>query len=101
MGLGACAAGEPETLGGPVGVAGDDVAPAPVTPNPATADEDSCGMAAFASLIGEPAAEIDRNALPPRSRVITPEMMVTQDYAPRRLNIHVSSEGRVSSLRCG
>jgi hypothetical protein len=81
--------------------AADDVAPAPVTPNPATAGEDSCGMAAYAALVGQPATAIDRASLPANARVVAPNMMVTQDYRPDRLNIHVSTAGRVSSLRCG
>ena len=81
--------------------ADDQVAPAPVTPNPATAEEDSCGMAAFTHLIGRPESAIDRASLPPRARVIAPNMMVTQDYSPNRLNIYLSTTGRVASMRCG
>src|SRR5690606_40413364 len=49
-----------------------------------TADEatvaDACGAARFISLIGTPADQIDQSALPPRTRIITPDMMVTQDF---------------------
>ena len=72
--------------------------------SPQTADEataqDTCGMAAFAHLIGAPAADIDRAALPPRTRIIAPNSMVTQDFSPQRLNIMTGADGRVSSLRC-
>lgn len=71
---------------------------------PQNADEatraDTCGAARFRNLIGEEAATIDAGTLPERARVITPEMMVTQDFSPTRLNIIVGTDGRVGSLRC-
>lgn len=63
-------------------------------------NEDTCGMARFQHLIGTPASEIDRSALPPRTRIITPDSMVTQDYSPGRLNILTGTDGRISSMRC-
>jgi hypothetical protein len=71
---------------------------------PQTADEatarDACGAARFRNLIGTPADRIDRSTLPPRTRIITPEMMVTQDFSPERLNIMVGTDGLVGSLSC-
>jgi methionine synthase II (cobalamin-independent) len=32
-----------------------------------------------------PASAIDRSTLPPRTRIISPGMMVTQDFSPERL----------------
>lgn len=61
---------------------------------------DTCGAARFRHLIGTLADQIDRSALPANTRVITPGMMVTQDFSATRLNIHVSMDGRVASLRC-
>jgi hypothetical protein len=61
---------------------------------------DTCGAARFRNLIGEEVATIDPGTLPARARVITPEMMVTQDFSPTRLNIIVGTDGRVGSLRC-
>lgn len=78
-------------------------ATAPAAP-PQSADEgtqqDTCGAARFAHYVGHPADHIDRAALPARTRVITPDMMVTQDFSPERLNIMVGTDGRVGSLRC-
>ena len=78
--------------------------PAQAPAAPQTADEatvaDACGAARFISLIGTPADQIDQSALPPRTRIITPDMMVTQDFVPERLNIIVGTDGRVGSLRC-
>lgn len=74
------------------------------TPRPDTGEEateaDTCGMARFAHLVGQPADNIDRSSLPERARVITPDMMVTQDFSAERLNIFVGTDGRVGSLRC-
>lgn len=71
---------------------------------PQTADEatraDTCGAARFRNLIGEEAATIEPASLPERTRIITPDMMVTQDFSPTRLNIILGTDGRVGSLRC-
>ena len=71
---------------------------------PQNADEatraDTCGAARFRNLIGEEIATVDPGTLPERARVITPDMMVTQDFSPTRLNIIVGTDGRVGSLRC-
>ena len=61
---------------------------------------DTCGAARFRNLIGEEIATVDPGTLPERARVITPDMMVTQDFSPTRLNILVGTDGRVGSLRC-
>lgn len=78
--------------------------PHPVAEFPDTAEEataaDTCGAAAFAHLIGTLASDIDQSTLPPRTRIITPDSMVTQDFAPGRLNIFTGTDGRVSSMRC-
>jgi len=62
--------------------------------------QDACGMARFRHLIGMQASAIDQSTLPPRTRIITPDMMVTQDFSAQRLNIMVGTDGRVGSLRC-
>ena len=71
---------------------------------PQNADEatraDTCGAARFRNLIGEEIATVDPGTLPERARVITPDMMVTQDFSPTRLNIIVGTDGKVGSLRC-
>lgn len=61
----------------------------------------ACGMERFASLVGQPETAIPRASLPAGARVICATCMVTQDYRPDRLNIILSAEGRVASLRCG
>lgn len=73
-------------------------------PPPETAEEatrqDVCGASAFDHLLGAHSSEIDPAALPEGARVITPDMMVTQDFRAERLNIITDTEGRVSSLSC-
>ncbi|MES1157375.1 MAG: I78 family peptidase inhibitor [Alphaproteobacteria bacterium] len=63
--------------------------------------QDTCGMAAYQGLIGHPESEIDRSKLPPRARVILPGQMVTQDFAPGRLNIRISPDRTVANVSCG
>jgi PBP1b-binding outer membrane lipoprotein LpoB len=71
----------------------------PDNANDATA-QDTCGMARFQHLIGADASAIDQSTLPPRTRIITPDSMVTQDFSAERLNIFTGADGKVSSLRC-
>jgi len=67
---------------------------------PPDGGEDACGRARYAHLIGQDAADIDPTALPARTRIITPDMMVTEDYRADRLNVMVGADGRVGSLGC-
>src|SRR5262249_17489925 len=60
--------------------------PTPQNAEPATA-ADVCHASRFRALIGQPAASIDRSTLPPHTRIISPGMMITQDFSPERLNI--------------
>lgn len=100
LGLAACS--PPEEPAPPPAPPPAETAAAPppaTTPNEATA-EDTCNQAQFAHLIGQFAADIDQDSLPERTRIITPNTMVTQDFVPARLNIMVGADGRVGSLRC-
>jgi hypothetical protein len=63
--------------------------------------EDSCGMAAHSTLLGVHESAINRASLPRGARVICATCLVTQDYSAQRLNLHLSAEGRVASMRCG
>ncbi len=67
---------------------------------PPAAQEDTCGLAAYAHLIGKPASEIDPASLPPRARILTPDAIVTMDFSPDRLNVILGTDGKVGSLRC-
>jgi PBP1b-binding outer membrane lipoprotein LpoB len=75
-----------------------ETTPPPVAEQPASAD--TCGMARFQNLIGQPARAIDRSTLPAGTRILEPNSIVTQDFRQDRLNIFTSADGRVSSMRC-
>jgi hypothetical protein len=74
-------------------------AAAPTNAAEATA-QDTCGASRFQALIGTQASAIDQSTLPAGSRVITPDMMVTQDFRADRLNVTVGTDGLVASLNC-
>lgn len=61
---------------------------------------DACGASRFRALVGQPIASVDRSALPPRTRIISPGMMVTQDFLPERMNLRVGPDGKVAALEC-
>jgi hypothetical protein len=61
---------------------------------------DVCGASRFHALLGTRADSIDRSLLPPHARIISPGMMVTQDFLPERLNIRVGPDGKVAALEC-
>jgi hypothetical protein len=61
---------------------------------------DVCHASRFHALMGTPASSIDRSTLPARTRIISPGMMVTQDFSPERLNIRVGPDGKVASIQC-
>jgi len=61
---------------------------------------DICGASHFADLVGKPASAISRDTLPPRSRIISPGMMVTQDFVAGRLNIRVGPDDKVTAVQC-
>jgi len=74
-------------------------AAAPTNAAEATA-QDTCGAAAHQALIGTPASAIDLSTLPAGTRVLTPDMMVTQDFRADRLNVITGTDGLVGSLSC-
>lgn len=75
----------------------------PTEEQPAPGD---CRAEAGAALAGRAAgAETGAEALrltgARRLRWIRPGDVVTMDYSPQRLNIHLDAEGRVERLACG
>ncbi|NYT63823.1 hypothetical protein H0A66_16015 [Alcaligenaceae bacterium] len=61
----------------------------------------SCGISFYKRLIGTSARDIDLAVMPPRTRIIRPGALVTQDYWLDRLNVHVDRKGLITELRCG
>ncbi|KAB5572722.1 hypothetical protein GE09DRAFT_1217268 [Coniochaeta sp. 2T2.1] len=59
-------------------------------------------------LVGKKLSEQDSNEttfckrdLPQETRVIQPGMMVTKDFKPERLNVHLEEDGTVSHVQHG
>lgn len=61
----------------------------------------TCDASQYQYLIGQSEGEIDRTRLPRANRIICAECMVTMDHSPNRLNIHLGTDKRVGSVRCG
>jgi len=66
----------------------------------------ACNAAAARALIGRRAthalvAEAQRLTGSRRVRSIRPGMMVTMDYSPDRLNIHIGPDEKVERFACG
>lgn len=64
-------------------------------------DRDLCGMSNWGHLIGQPESAIPTAELTAGARVICATCLVTQDFREDRLNITLSADGRVASMRCG
>jgi hypothetical protein len=66
----------------------------------------ACNAAAARALVGRPAnaalsAEARRLTGARLVRPIRPGDMVTMDYSPDRLNIHIDADGKVERFACG
>jgi len=42
-----------------------------------------------------------QSTLPSGTRIIKPDSMVTMDYRPERLNLHIDRDGKIVDERCG
>lgn len=72
-----------------------------VNANLPTGGQNSCDASAYQYLIGQNETDIDRTRLPKTFRIVCAECMVTQDLRPDRLNIHLGTDKKVGSVRCG
>ncbi|WP_289040251.1 I78 family peptidase inhibitor [uncultured Aliiroseovarius sp.] len=73
---------------------GDPPAPAPDAFVP------RCGQDRLRGLVGQDAAVLREVDLPPATRVVKPDMAVTQDYRPDRLNISITKDGLIDRVWC-
>jgi len=79
----------------------------PMEEEPATpAPEDACGASHVADLVGrtrsdELVAEVARRSGARRVRWIRPGDVVTMDYSPERLNVHLDDRDRIQRFACG
>lgn len=67
---------------------------------------DLCGAAKASEVVGhrdtpEMRKELAEHVGHNRIRWIHPGDVVTQDYVAKRLNVIISSDGRINSVRCG
>jgi Peptidase inhibitor I78 family len=66
----------------------------------------TCDAGRLSRLVGRPGtpelgAEAQRRSGAARLRWIRPGDVVTMDFSPQRLNIHLDARGRVESFACG
>ncbi len=61
----------------------------------------ACAAEAYQALLGQAAAEIDRESLPRPHRIFSDTDMVTMDYRADRLNIVHDQDGAVIRVYCG
>lgn len=62
---------------------------------------ETCDAQSYQYLVGQNEAVIDRTRLPKAYRIVCAECMVTMDHNPNRLNIHLGTDKKVGSVRCG
>ncbi|SEK52691.1 I78 family peptidase inhibitor [Roseovarius nanhaiticus] len=88
LALAACGGGAPD---GPRG------AQAVFTP----AASDSCGATGYSDRIGKAQSAFDFSAPGRAVRIIGPDMAMTMDYNPARLNVDTDGRGRITRIWCG
>ena len=67
-----------------------------------TSDAFICYPDSIAELVGQPAAALENHPdRPAEVRWIGPETLVTQEYNPNRLNVHLNRDGKIIRLACG
>ncbi|QQA45060.1 I78 family peptidase inhibitor [Pelagovum pacificum] len=70
----------------------------PAVPAP---EDDSCGAAPYARLVGQPATALERELIMDEVRVIRPGMAVTMDYRANRINFEIGETGGIVRIYCG
>lgn len=61
---------------------------------------DACGASKLQALVGQPLGALDVKTLPSAPRQIGPDMAVTADYRPDRLNIEYDTANRITKVSC-
>lgn len=80
------------------GLAGCEPTPEPGPKPPPPSDE--CGASALQDLVGQDRSVLARMKFAAPVRVIGPNMAVTADYRPERLNIEYDAKGTITELAC-
>lgn len=73
----------------------------PAFPSLPTGLDDQCKANENAQLLGMTTDGLEETLLLLPTRIIRPGDLVTQDYRPQRLNIHLDGAGTVTRLSCG
>ena len=73
-----------------------ELATDPSAPGPS----DACGASKLQKLVGTPLGSIDVKSLPSAPRQIGPDMAVTADYRPDRLNIEYDAKNTITKVSC-
>ena len=71
-----------------------------LNPDDFTAASNACGANEYAHLVGEQWGETSQAALPADARIIRHDMANTLEYAPRRINVMLTADGRVEAIGC-
>lgn len=74
----------------------------PPVPPPA---QDTCGAAAHAHLVGQPATALERVLIMRQVRLLRPDTPVTEDFSPTRINFHIATPPEapeyLTAITCG
>ena len=80
----------------------NDVSEASVEEVSETSDAFICYPDTIAELVGQPSGVLENHPDRPADvRWIGPETLVTQEYMPNRLNVHLNRDGKIIRLACG
>ena len=72
-----------------------------VLPALPSAEQDSCGAAQYAHLIGADATDLERTLILQPVGLIRPDSFVTTDFLPMRLNFHINAQNEIARISCG
>ena len=73
-----------------------ELAAGPTAPAPS----DACGASKLQQLVGKQLGTLDVKTLPSVPRQIGPDMAVTADYRPDRLNIEYDAKNVITKVSC-
>ncbi len=62
---------------------------------------DTCGATPLAGLVGQDATALERELILRPVRVIRPDMAITMDFSPDRINFDIDGANRITRIWCG
>lgn len=66
-----------------------------------TGMDDTCHAVRYHTLLNQDATQLEKILILGQVRIIRPGTIVTQDYAPQRMNFHVAADGKINKISCG